>query len=914
MNNQRPNPPVQVPRLNNRNNVKQEPLGYVAPTAEEIIRAEQRIEAREIDERKLPGSSYIPIDYWNMIVGEGRYKRVVNPNTGEIIFPGGALQRVLPQKELGQQASAEEFERHAQYNHTEVLKALMEANSLPGAKYPGLVGRIEDLRQQGMSSRQIVQKLKPTTWGKALWEGYRELHPVTAKESFWGDGIRAVVEVGGGLLNLLADVGDLTADIILARAIKSPRESITPKEFRDNYPEVTQLIALGHDVSKLLYKFPGKTTFKYPFKKPPTRAEFREEFPALAPVIEDWANRWDFFTKDGRERMRQSFATSPADYAMDTMDVLTAGALSEAHLAKIAGKSARISKLPEKLSQKIRDVGEVLKEDIAPGAEGIYGAIKKAGIDIPVETLAFVTETGIDPYDLITKLGGKGVKGGLGIAEEFTRESALVLGSAVSQSPIDAARAISQRVSPTVRDIYEGKIPDRDVGAPIMLAVGDAWDNRTAEWKSTYAEVLKTASGQPKNFYNMVESTYNDALKALETLNIPTKTERKVIQEPGGKSFAPGSREMELGTTVKGRVRDFRTPEIVIDNIDFDLSERPQMRRNREIGKIRKMWYDIRDLKLQADMKALTEGGTPFVDFDQINDLRKSLDLVGYSEESGKFSSVFHGPVRGGLSDRMKTEIPYYRELMDDFRDGAIVLQNWMKLFDIDPKIAKKIGNSDPNTWPTEYLDERDRFVRSVHKLFDGKSDIGKDTLRQLQKYVPDDGFTEDLVKQAAAITMRSGKRRIAGDTPRLLATMAVVLTPAAWILMQGTSPRKFAKSLRNLDIGINQIKDIMYVLEQTGTGPFRLIEPKGQRALLRQYLKSEEDAGEKWRDKNIQAETALRRQNLLNELDEPAKEVYLKKEEELAEVLSPLSPRFDRRLKAMEKIKQSPAYTGPTN
>ena len=46
--------------------------------------------------------------------------------------------------------------------------------------------------------------------------------------------------------------------------------------------------------------------------------------------------------------------------------------------------------------------------------------------------------------------------------------------------------------------------------------------------------------------------------------------------------------------------------------------------------------------------------------------------MVGYGEESGKFSSVFHGPVRGRLSDRMKTEIPYYRELMDEFgADGA---------------------------------------------------------------------------------------------------------------------------------------------------------------------------------------------------------------------------------------------------
>jgi hypothetical protein len=262
----------------------------------------------------------------------------------------------------------------------------------------------------------------------------------------------------------------------------------------------------------------------------------------------------------------------------------------------------------------------------------------------------------------------------------------------------------------------------------------------------------------------------------------------------------------------------------------------------------------------------------------------------------------------------MKTEIPYYRELMDEFREGIIVLQNWMKMFNIDPKIAKKIGNSDPDTWPTEYLDVRDDFVRSVHKLFDGKSDIGQDTLRQLQKYVPDDGFTDDLVKQAAAITMRSGKRRIAGDAPRLMATMAVILTPAAWVLMQGTSPRKFAASLRKLDIGIEQVKDIMFVLEKTGTGPFRLIGPKGQRALFRQYLKSEEDEGEERRDRNIQAETALRRQNILNELDAPSKEVYLKKEEELAEVLSPLSPRFDRRLQAMEKMKTRPGYTGPKN
>jgi len=900
---------MQSPLPNNRNNDQQLPRGYVNPG---IYQTHDK--SSFFEEKELPGSSYIPIDYWNKIMGEGRFKKVIHPLTGKVFNEGGLIdiiQADTPQKPLPAGAAQEEFERHAQHKYTEALKVLMEVNSLPGAKYPGLVGQIEDLRQQGMSSRQIINKLKPTTWGESLWKGTKEFFPLTAKKSGWGDGVRAAVEVGGGLLKLLADVGDLTADIILARAIKSPRESITPKEFRENYSEVAQLIALGHDVSKLIIKGgPNKTTFKYPFKRPPTRTEFRAEFPALAPVIEDWANRWNIFTPDGQQRMRNAFENNPADHAMDTMDVLTAGALAETHLAKIAGKSARISKLPEKLSQKIRDVGKVLNEEIAPGAEGIYGAIKKGAIDLPVETLAFVTETGIDPYDWITKLGGKGVKGALSMTGRGTRESALVLGSAVSQSPIDAARELTKNITPDIRRVYMGEIPDRDIGAPIMAAVGDAWDNRTAEWKSNHAAVLKTSSGQPRNFYSMVESTYNNALKALETLKIPTVTEPKVIQKSGGGKWAPGSREESLLSVTKGQVRDFRTPEIVIDNIDFDLSERPQMRRNREIGKIRKMWYDIRDLKLQADMKAATEGGTPFVDFDQINDLRKSLDLVGYSEESGKFSSVFHGPVRGGLSDQMKMEIPYYRELMDDFRDGAIVLKNWIKLFDIDPKIAKKIGNSDPNTWPTEYLDERDRFVRSVHKLFDGKSDIGKDTLRQLQKYVPDDGFTEDLVKWAAAITMRSGKRRIAGDVPRLMAAMKMlVLTPGAWLLMGGTSPRKFADALRKLDIAGEQIKNIMYVLEQTGTGPFRLIGPKGPRAGLRQYMKSEEDEGadEIQRSKDIQAWNTLERQNYLENLGEAEKEAFLKSEEELSEELSPLSPRFGKRLR-------SPAYTGPTN
>ena len=126
---------------------------------------------------------------------------------------------------------------------------------------------------------------------------------------------------------------------------------------------------------------------------------------------------------------------------------------------------------------------------------------------------------------------------------------------------------------------------------------------------------------------------------------------------------------------------------------------------------------------------------------------------------------------------------------------------------------------------------------------------------------------------------------------------------------MGGTSPRKFADALRKLDIAGEQIKNIMYVLEQTGTGPFRLIGPKGPRAGLRQYMKSEEDEGadEIQRSKDIQAWNTLERQNYLENLGEAEKEAFLKSEEELAKELSPLSPRFGKRLR-------SPAYTGPTN
>ena len=148
---------MQTPLPNNRNNDQQLPRGYVNPG---IYQTHDK--SSFFEEKELPGSSYIPIDYWNKIMGEGRFKKVIHPLTGKVFNEGGLIdiiQADTPQKPLPAGAAQEEFERHAQHKYTEALKVLMEVNSLPGAKYPGLVGRIEDLRQQGMSSSQIINKL-----------------------------------------------------------------------------------------------------------------------------------------------------------------------------------------------------------------------------------------------------------------------------------------------------------------------------------------------------------------------------------------------------------------------------------------------------------------------------------------------------------------------------------------------------------------------------------------------------------------------------------------------------------------------------------------------------------------------------------------------------------------------------------
>ena len=166
---------MQTPLPNNRNNDQQLPRGYVNPERRDWL-----------DERKLPGSSYIPIDYWNKIMGQGRFKKVIHPLTGEVFNEGGLIDIIEsddPPKPVPAGAAPGEFERRAQHKYTEALKVLMEVNSLPGAKYPGLVGQIEDLRQQGMSSSQIIKKLKPTTWGESLWKGTKEFFPLLLKKA-----------------------------------------------------------------------------------------------------------------------------------------------------------------------------------------------------------------------------------------------------------------------------------------------------------------------------------------------------------------------------------------------------------------------------------------------------------------------------------------------------------------------------------------------------------------------------------------------------------------------------------------------------------------------------------------------------------------------------------------------------------
>ena len=641
-------------------------------------------------------------------------------------------------------------------------------------RYPDLPKRIKQLRNQNLSSVEILKELRPTNWKESL----AGIDPFPSGKGVVYKDTLSELKL---MLQPFADAAGLAADFL--PGFEKPPNLLTEKGRKEaalRYPGLGALGGLALEVAKLAPPLGPRYTGK----------EFKEEFPMISGLAAYYGDNYNFFTADGREKFKRHMESNGAGFLGDVSMVIApwTRALKAAAITGRVSKALGATKLGQSTGGKI--AGTVIKN-----------------LDI-------------DPVAMVTEAGGTVIgKGAEGIVK-FSENAFAFAGSRLSQSPFRAAKAILEKSDPTVGKMLKGEMTYDEILAPFVVAADEAWVKASRDWKQNEANLrgITDELGNPKNFNYILDEVEKRAKRQLEALNVTLKSREQVLKE----AVISGQPERLPGQMIAGKPPILEEAIVTEKLIPIFAGKLETDKINQQ--KIRDLWKTVHSTKNEALLNGMKRpDGNPFIDFDDLQEMKQSIDIIGGKNDESKIYKALYGPMKETVTSNMVNDIGNYEILNEDWKKMMIVAEGADDALNIparQPGARKSMMTpTAPDEMPAQ-IKKRRAAIEGILSVFSRPDPYGRMATDRLSKLVPG----TDLTAVAAGFHFLDPVPKVAGGAVyATAATRALLANPLIAPTAALTSPTVFGKMLQGW-VDKKTAMQTMHFMEANKLGPYRLL------------------------------------------------------------------------------------------